>query len=762
MSSIGSRTGKGPVKADHTIYKPSGADTPSSAAPIGGKTPIERLRKTPSPTADKLSRKSPSPTHGGSALRPRTPTSPTSSFCERLRTSSGQKALGSPVTRPTSTTPRKTHSPSDKSDLRRSPDTSPAAGGSVAPKRKSLSARAGGQVPIKRSMSAVLLQRAGRGDVGFTRSQPASRTGTGNSGAGTHGRATPTSLDMEMAEARRFLPGHEMQMIESLALRLKELRRIGGRTTESGTQTVTDAGTQTIATTLGAAGNDEDDGDDGEVAQIDNYTERTGLRPGNPLLRGSTRSSSAASDPAGRCELDETSVPVEMMAGLGLSGSSPYDRPKQPTAIYLSGEAYYAPTYTRSSRTAAGGEVGRRSRANSTSPLTVGAPAWPAAAEALTRQMRPPANLAYMRWGGAPSFKNDRESGESDMQNESSFKIESSFKNDGDLPNSRVFHAFAERGGSEHWNTDDDNDDDHHLELREIARSQQHAQATHAQYANSGAYTAGGDRQASYAHAPGPDPVKMFSDGRHNASMLGANAKSPSSAPSSPPASRRRPSSRGARPQSPGGAEVFARGNSPMAHPRDAWTENMLMRSAGRESDDSMAGAHPRPGTDRGTHRRTGSWEVDERPPTKSAAKSPKQNGTSLFGADIAAAAAGKQLSLPVPARPARSNVILHNAIPRLDLSEVERPRTALGNGQARLVAGRPSAGVESSGKDARASPRGLVTSRSDVSIGSPRSAFTSVSSPRSTGGSTNSTPRSVASAPPLPPIVQPVQRSFD
>ena len=36
------------MKEHHSLnpYKPSGADTPSSAAPIGGKIPNERLRKT--------------------------------------------------------------------------------------------------------------------------------------------------------------------------------------------------------------------------------------------------------------------------------------------------------------------------------------------------------------------------------------------------------------------------------------------------------------------------------------------------------------------------------------------------------------------------------------------------------------------------------------------------------------------------------------------------------------------------------------------
>lgn len=173
---------------------------------------------------------------------------------------------------------------------------------------------------------------------------------------------------------------------------------------------------------------------------------------------------------------------------------------------------------------------------------------------------------------------------------------------------------------------------------------------------------------------------------------------------------------------------------------RDATTEQTPVRSAERdgESEESTlsAGAH--------AHRRTGSWGVDDVvcAGAHAAAKSPKQNGTSLFGADLAAGAG--EISLPVPARPART-------VPRLDLRETERPHSAPGDGQggARALGGRLLAGGDGATKDAtRASPRGLVTSHSDVSIGSPRSAFTSVSSPRSQGGSTNSTPRN-----PLPPI---------
>lgn len=328
------------MKADHTIYKPSsGADTLSTSGALAGKATNEWHRRTPSPTKDRL-RKSPSPT-SVPALRTHTP-SPTS-FNERLRKTpsprgSGHKPLVSTITRSASTTPRKTPSPSD---LRRSPEASPG-GSAAANKRKHglVRSQSGGLVTIKRSMSAISLPRA-KGEPNLARSQPPSRSGGGS-------RATPPTpvADAEFSELRRFLPGQDEQMIDALASRLKELRRLGGRTLDAGTQTVCDAGTQTFLRGADSGGDDLDDGDDGEVAQIALAgTERSGglhgaRAGGTPTFLRRSRSSSAGSDRERDEEVDRgahgggapfggcggggggqhawPSAPVEMMANLGM------------------------------------------------------------------------------------------------------------------------------------------------------------------------------------------------------------------------------------------------------------------------------------------------------------------------------------------------------------------------------------------------------------------------------------------------------------
>jgi hypothetical protein len=114
-----------------------------------------------------------------------------------------------------------------------------------------------------------------------------------------------------------------------------------------------------------------------------------------------------------------------------------------------------------------------------------------------------------------------------------------------------------------------------------------------------------------------------------------------------------------------------------------------------------------------------------------------------------------------VPARPRAGG----RQIPRLDLQTMEqraaaaaaaalelesgeRPHSAPDDGKSRFGLRRwfeaDAPGGLAAGRRDSPARRGLVTSRSDVSIGSPRSAFTSVSSPRSQGGSSNSTPRSL------------------
>lgn len=241
----------------------------------------------------------------------------------------------------------------------------------------------------------------------------------------------------------------------------------------------------------------------------------------------------------------------------------------------------------------------------------------------------------------------------------------------------------------------------------------------------------------------------MLTDGRHNASML-TGVPPPTSARLSP-APRSRPASRGASvadglgrtPTRELGAAIRRLSLGSTASDRESIDEPapsptpLPLPPAVRPvpgagvGDEATAQVTPRRGP--GLHRTLSAGGVEDdghqlvhqSSPPRSArraahqAKSPKENGTSLFGPEPGGVAPGRavgDVSLPVPERPVQAALQALFQMATVDTDE--RPRTAPAQAQVASHHARTTAWR----------PRGMVESQSDIGMGSPRSAFTSVS----------------------------------